>query len=186
MALTRARVLTGPDALKTRIRKAIDDTLRRPRDIGKTAFDIADMRERVEREFPSKDPWNLKYVRGGLLDLEFICQYLQLVHGNKHPEVLQTHTRNAYLRIAEARLLPPETSAMLVEAIALTHNLTQVVRICVEGDFKPEEATPSLKGLLARAGNAPNFEVLDAQLREAQANVYAAFTAIVVAAATPQ
>ncbi|MGV8996436.1 MAG: bifunctional [glutamine synthetase] adenylyltransferase/[glutamine synthetase]-adenylyl-L-tyrosine phosphorylase [Parvibaculaceae bacterium] len=186
MALTRARVLTGPDYLKTRITKAIDDTLRRHRDVGKTAFDIADMRERVEREFPSKEMWNLKYVRGGLVDLEFICQYLQLVHAHKHPEVLQNHTRDAFLRIADAHILPAETAAMLVEAIALTHNLTQVVRICVEGVFKPEEATPSLKGLLARAGNAPNFEVLEAQLRETQANVYAAFEAIVVAAATPQ
>lgn len=183
MALTRARVLTGPDELKARIKAAIDNTLRRPRDTGKTAFDIADMRERVEREFPSKDPWNLKYVRGGLVDLEFICQYLQLIHGHKHPSVLQHHTRSAFLAIAEAKLLPAETAAMLVEAIALTHNLTQVVRICVEGDFKPEEATPSLKGLLARAGNAPNFEILDAQLREAQVNVHAAFNDIVVAAA---
>ena len=186
MALTRARVLTGPADLRARIRAAIDDTLRRPRDVGKTAFDIADMRERVEREFPSKDPWNLKYVRGGLVDLEFICQYLQLIHGHKHPDVLQTHTRNAFLRIAEERLLPPDQAAMLVDAIALTHNLTQVVRICVEGDFKPDEATPSLKGLLARAGNAPNFEILEAQLREAQANVHAAFNSIVVAAAVPQ
>ena len=182
MALTRARVLTGPDALKTRVKAAIDETLRRPRDVQKTAFDIADMRARVEREFPSKDPWNLKYVRGGLVDLEFICQYLQLIHGHAHSQVLQPHTRDAFLAIAEARLLPAETAAMLVDAIALTHNLTQVVRICVEGDFKPEDATPSLKSLLARAGNAPNFDILDAQLREAQAEVHAAFGSIVVAA----
>ncbi|MDO8423129.1 MAG: bifunctional [glutamine synthetase] adenylyltransferase/[glutamine synthetase]-adenylyl-L-tyrosine phosphorylase [Parvibaculum sp.] len=182
MALTRARVLTGPDALKARVKAAIDETLRSQRDVQKTAFDIADMRARVEREFPSKDPWNLKYVRGGLVDLEFICQYLQLIHGHAHPEVLRPHTRDAFLAIAEARLLPAETAAMLVSAIALTHNLTQVVRICVEGDFKPEDATPSLKSLLARAGNAPNFEILEAQLREAQAEVQAAFESIVVAA----
>jgi glutamate-ammonia-ligase adenylyltransferase len=183
MTLTRARVLTGPEALRSKIMRAIKDTLQRPRDVGKTAFDIADMRARIEREFPSSDPWNLKYVRGGLVDLEFICQYLQLIHGHKHPNVLQTHTRRAFAEIAKARLLPAETAEMLVAAIALTHNLTQVVRICVEGDFKPAEASQSLKVLLARAGNAPSFEILDAQLREAQANVLAAFEDIVVAAA---
>jgi glutamate-ammonia-ligase adenylyltransferase len=72
---------------------------------------------------------------------------------------------------------------MLVDAISLTHNLTQVVRICIEGDFKAEEATPSLKGLLARAGNAPSFDILEAQLRETQASVFAAFNEIVVASA---
>lgn len=184
MALTRARVLTGPDALKSKIEKAINNTLRTRRDVGKTAFDIADMRARIEREFPSTDPWNLKHVRGGLVDLEFICQYLQLIHGHEHPQVLQPHTRHAYAEIAKARLLPAETAEMLVAAIALTHNLTQVVRICVEGDFKPAEASVSLKGLLARAGNAPSFEILEGQLREAQADVLAAFEQIVVSSAT--
>ena len=183
MALTRAHVLTGPDALKSRVASAIEETLRRERDAGKIAFDIADMRARVEREFPSQDPWNLKYVRGGLVDLEFICQYLQLIHAHKHPEILQRHTRSALVSIAEAGLLPAETASMLVDAISLTHNLTQVVRICIEGDFKAEEATPSLKGLLARAGNAPSFDILEAQLRETQAAVFAAFNEIVVASA---
>jgi glutamate-ammonia-ligase adenylyltransferase len=183
MALTRARVLTGPDALKAAVSAAIVETLRRARDKRKTAQDIADMRARVEREYPSGNPWELKYVRGGLLDLEFICQYLQLIHGHEHPEVLHTHTRTSLMRIAEARLLPSETADLLVSAIGLTHNLTQVVRICVEGDFKPEEASQSLKGLLARAGNAPDFAALEAQLRETQRDVREAFERIVVAAA---
>jgi glutamate-ammonia-ligase adenylyltransferase len=183
MALTRARVLTGPAELKDRIASVIGETLRRPRDPGKTAFDVADMRARIEREFPSKNPWELKYVRGGLVDIEFICQYLQLVHGHDHPQILHYHTRTALARIAEVRLLPPETADLLVSAIGLTHNLTQVIRICVEGVFAPEEATPGLKNLLARAGNAPDFLSLEAQLRDAQAEVHAAFESIVSAAA---
>jgi glutamate-ammonia-ligase adenylyltransferase len=183
MALTRARVLSGPDELKSRVSAAIAETLRRPRDVGRTAFDIADMRARIEREFPSKNPWELKYVRGGLVDLEFICQYLQLIHGHAHPEVLHPHTRTALARIAEARLLPSQTADVLISAIGLTHNLTQVIRICVEGVFNPDEATPGLKGLLARAGNAPDFATLEAQLREAQSDVRDAFESIVVSSA---
>jgi len=183
MALTRARVLTGPDALQAKINAAIDETLRKPRDTGKIAADVADMRARIEKEFSSKEMWDLKHVRGGLLDIEFICQYLQLIHGHKHPEVLHRHTRTALARIAEAHLLPSATADMLVDAISLNHNLTQVLRICVEGALKAGEATPSLKTLLARAGNAPTFEILEAQLRESQANVFAAFNEIVVAAA---
>ena len=183
MALTRARVLTGPDALKARVSAAIAETLQSPRDMGKTAFDVADMRARVEREFPSKNPWELKYVRGGLVDLEFICQYLQLIHGHTHPQVLHHHTRTALGRIAGARLLPSETADLLVSAIGLTHNLTQVIRICVEGVFNPEEATTGLKGLLARAGNAPDFASLEAQLRETQGEVLEAFERIVTGGA---
>jgi glutamate-ammonia-ligase adenylyltransferase len=184
MALTRARVLTGPDELKARAAAAIAETLRRPRDIAKTAFDVADMRARVEREFPSRNHWELKYVRGGLVDLEFICQYLQLVHGAAHPDVLHHHTRTSLARIAEARLIPAEDADLLISAIDLTLNLTQVIRICVEGVFKPEEATPGLKALLARVGNAPDFSALEAQLRESQGRVHKLFDSIVTAAAS--
>jgi glutamate-ammonia-ligase adenylyltransferase len=184
MALTRARVLTGPDELKARVAAAIAETLRRPRDIGKTAFDVADMRARVEREFPSRNHWELKHVRGGLVDLEFICQYLQLAHGAAHPDILHHHTRTALARIAAAKLIPAETADLLVSAVDLTLNLTQVIRICVEGVFKPDEATPGLKALLARAGNAPDFNALEAQLRETQAEVHKIFDSLVAAAAS--
>ncbi len=183
MALTRARLIAGPDELKARVESAIRETLLRPRDLGKTAFDVADMRARIERELPSHNPWELKYVRGGLIDLEFICQYLQLVHAHEHPDILHTHTRTALARIADRALLPPATADLLVAAVDLTLNLTQAIRICVEGVFKPDEATPGLKALLARAGNAPDFSALEAQLRDTQAEVRGAFERIVGAPA---
>ena len=183
MALTRARVLTGPETLRTRIEAAIRETLTGARDVGRTAFDVADMRARVEREFPSANPWELKYVRGGLVDLEFICQFLQLVHARAHPEILHTHTRAALQAIADADLIAAADADLLLAAADLTLNLTQAIRICVEGVFKPEEATPGLRALLARAGNAPDFSALEAQLRETQAGVHAAFDRLVVAAA---
>jgi glutamate-ammonia-ligase adenylyltransferase len=123
----------------------------------------------------------LKYVRGGLVDLEFICQFLQLIHAEKYPDILQTHTRMAYVRIAAAKLIPPATADSLIAALDLTHNLIQVVRICVEGVFKPEEATTGLKSLLARVGNAPDFAALEAQLRDAQAETRRIFDEILTA-----
>ncbi|PKQ08131.1 MAG: bifunctional [glutamate--ammonia ligase]-adenylyl-L-tyrosine phosphorylase/[glutamate--ammonia-ligase] adenylyltransferase [Alphaproteobacteria bacterium HGW-Alphaproteobacteria-11] len=183
MALTRARPVSGPAELRTKIADAIGETLRRPRDKAKIAADVADMRARIEKERVSTDPWELKHVRGGLVDIEFICQYLQLVHGHDHPEILHAHTRTSLSRIAAAGLLPPDTADMLVAAVELNLNLTQVIRICVEGVFNPGEATIGLKSLLARAGNAPDFAALEAELLENQARVRAAFDAIVVAAA---
>lgn len=179
MALTRARIISSGEALQERIRQAISATLKRPRDPGKIAFDIADMRARIESEFPSKNPWELKYVRGGLVDLEFICQHLQLVHGHTHPDILHWHTREAYARIARAGLIPTAAADNLMAALDLTHNLIQVIRICVEGVFKPEEATAGLKTLLARVGNAPDFAALEAQLFEAQAETLRLFEEII-------
>ena len=71
---------------------------------------------------------------------------------------------------------------MLVRAIGLNHNLTQVIRICVEGVFDPAEAPSGLKFRLARAGDVPDFATLEAELIESQRRVREAFDAIVVAA----
>ena len=183
MALTRARVIAGPDELKRRVEKAIAHALDRPRDAKKVATDVTDMRARIAKERESSNPWELKHVRGGLVDIEFICQYLQLVHGPTHPGIRHTHTRTALSRVADAGLVAPETAEMLVRAIALNHNLTQVIRVCVEGVFDPAEAPGGLKSLLARAGDAPDFAALEADLLESQRKVREAFASIVAAAA---
>ena len=51
-----------------------------PRDRAKIAADVRDMRARIAKEKGTEDIWDLKQVRGGLVDVEFIAQYLQLVH----------------------------------------------------------------------------------------------------------
>lgn len=183
MALTRARVIAGPDELKTRVEEAIAHALDQPRDMKEIATDVADMRARIAKERVSSNLWELKHVRGGLVDIEFICQYLQLAHGHAHPGIRNTHTRTALARIADAGLVAPEMADMLVRAIALNHNLTQVIRVCIEGVFDPVEAPSGLKSLLARAGDAPDFTALEADLAESQRKVREAFQSIVTAAA---
>lgn len=183
MALTRARVISGPEELRTRIEKAIAETILKKRDTARIAADVADMRARLAKERQSENPWELKHVRGGLVDIEFICQYLQLVHAHEHPAIRHTHTRTALSRIAEERLLPAETADMLVRAISLNHNLTQVIRVCVEGVFDPADAPTGLKFRLARAGDAPDFATLEADLLDSQRRVREAFKSIVDAAA---
>ncbi len=43
------------------------------------------MRERIEKEFGTKNPWDIKYVRGGLMDIDFVAQYLMLRHAPQTP-----------------------------------------------------------------------------------------------------
>jgi glutamate-ammonia-ligase adenylyltransferase len=183
MALTRARVISGPQDLRMRIEDAIARTILKERNAALIAKDVADMRDRLAKERHSQNPWELKHVRGGLVDIEFICQYLQLVHANRHPAIRHTHTRTSLVRIAEERLLPAETADMLVRAISLNHNLTQVIRVCVEGVFDPVEAPTGLKFRLARAGDVPDFATLEAELLDSQRRVFEAFETIVSAAA---
>ena len=97
MALTRARVIAGSRDLGA-ARRGRDPRRpdRPPRPRRKSAADIRDMRERIEAEKATTDIWDLKQVRGGLVDLEFIAQHLQLVfaHGSPVPFSIRRHLRH--------------------------------------------------------------------------------------------
>ena len=79
MALTRARVVAGPPALRRRIEAAIRAALLRPDAAAKAIPDAVAMRARMLRDLPPDGPWDVKLGRGGLVEVEFIAQALQLV-----------------------------------------------------------------------------------------------------------
>ena len=107
LALTRARVVSGPPAFAMRVEKVIKDVLCRPRDTETIAGDVVEMRTAIAAEKGDSDRWNLKYVAGGLIDLEFIAQYLQLVHAAERPEILDTSTARALDKAARLGVLAP-------------------------------------------------------------------------------
>ncbi len=105
LALTRARVLTGPPQLRQRVEAAVRAALTDPVDPAKITADVLDMRNRIAAEKGTENIWELKQVRGGLVDLEFIAQYLQLIHGPAHPEVLDQNTLAAFQKLQAAGVL---------------------------------------------------------------------------------
>jgi [glutamine synthetase] adenylyltransferase / [glutamine synthetase]-adenylyl-L-tyrosine phosphorylase len=184
MALTRVRVISAPEPLRARIEAGIDEVLRRPRDTAAVARDVVEMRRRIFAEKGSQDPWDLKQVRGGLIDIEFICQFLQLAHLSEHPGIRESHTGRGLEKIAAAGLLPAETTARLIEAWRIIHRLTALLRIAVAGArLDPDAAPEGLKRSLAKAAGVDRFEALEAHLTAIEAAVRAAFSAIVEAAA---
>jgi glutamate-ammonia-ligase adenylyltransferase len=179
MALTRARVITGPPELRAKIEQTIHGVLVRPRDCAKIAADVRDMRQRIAAEKGTDEIWNLKHVRGGLVDLEFIAQCLQLIHAAEHPDVLDQNTVQALQKLDGKGLIPGGAGTILISAARLLNDLTQIVRLCVDGPFRAEEASQGLKDLLARAADAPSFDRLEADLRHILAETAAQFDRVI-------
>ena len=179
LALTRARVVTGPAALRREIDATIREVLSRPRDRAAVAADVRTMRAKIADEKGSADIWDLKQVRGGLIDLEFIAQFLQIVSAAEHPDVLDQNTETALAKLAAAGVLSPGDAEILVPAARLYHTLTQVLRLCLDKPFVAEEAPRALKDLLARAADMPDFATLEATLKDTLAAVHEAFERIV-------
>ncbi len=177
LALTRARVLGPATPLKARIENNIRSVLTARREPAKLKADVADMRRLVEAEKGTDDIWNLKQVRGGQLDIEFIAQYLQLRHATEHPSVLSTNTAEAFERLEQAGVLAADAAASLIAAVRLYDSLSQILRLCFDGPFLPEKAPSGLRKLLAAAAEVPDFVRLEAMLAASQQEVRALYAA---------
>jgi [glutamine synthetase] adenylyltransferase / [glutamine synthetase]-adenylyl-L-tyrosine phosphorylase len=179
MALTRARVISATEGFAGTVETAIRDVLREKRNTKTTLQDIADMRQAIAEDKGDSDRWDLKYVSGGLIDIEFIAQGLQLVHAHDHPAILDTNTLKVLDRAAAAGILKAEDADVLRSACRLYQSLTQILRLCLTGRFEPATGAPGLKRLLARAGELPDFATLNAHLGEMQKAVREIFVRLI-------
>ena len=171
MALTRARVVSASPEFGEAVEALINSVIAQERDARTIAGDAYEMRMAIATEKGQADRWDLKYAAGGLTDIEFIAQYLQLVHAAQHPDILDPSTARVLERAARIGLLSAEDSEVLRPAVQLYQNLSQILRLCLSGPFDPKKTDPGLLRLLARAADVPDFATLDAYVIETQARV---------------
>jgi glutamate-ammonia-ligase adenylyltransferase len=179
MALTRARVIAGDPEFSARVEEAIGKALTRPRDLEKLTADVLSMRHLLEQRKGSKNPFEIKQVAGGLIDVEFIAQYLLLRHAPDCPAVLATATGEALQNLSDHGLLDPGAAETLIAAARLYQGLTQLLRLAIDDEFKPQDAPRGLADLLLRLADAPDMGRLGAQIAETQRKTREIFTAIV-------
>src|SRR5277367_3970603 len=179
MALARARVVAGDASLGAEVAGTVRDTLTRKREPAIVARDALAMRKLIAAEKGDKDVWDLKLVRGGLIDIEFIAQYLELAFAHKRPGVLDVSTRKALEKSGAAGLITAEEAEVLVDAHRLYTDATQFMRLSTSGPFDPLKAAAGVKRRIAAASGFPDFEAFTAALDEARKQVRAAFAAIV-------
>jgi glutamate-ammonia-ligase adenylyltransferase len=175
MALTRARVISASPEFRAKIEQTIRAVLTRPRDAAAVASDVVEMRRAVALEKGERDVWDLKYAAGGMVDIDFIAQYLQLVHAAEKPDILDVSTLHVLDNAARLGVLPQSAAEVLRPAVRLYHDLTQILRLCVNERFKPETAGEDLLRVMARAGDAPDFSSLEARVKETQSEVRRVF-----------
>ena len=179
MALSRARVIAGPPALCHKVTEAIRHSLCRRRDPAKLVAEVAQMRGRIEKEHKTEHLWQVKHRRGGIVDLEFIAQYLQLREAADHPEVLSTNTGQALRKLAEAGCLDTGDAQTLIEAAGFWAGLQAMLRLTAGEDFDDASASQGLRALLARAAGAQDFEDLKRQIVQVSKAVHALFRSLI-------
>jgi glutamate-ammonia-ligase adenylyltransferase len=179
-ALTRARVVAGDSGLGARVGAIVRAAVCQGRDPDRLAREVGAMRMRIFREHGDQDPWNLKHARGGLVEAEFLAQFLQLRFAPERPALLTPSTLETFERAAESGVLSAADSRTLIQATRLYRRLQAVLRLSLRERFQAEAAPPGLRRALVRAAaredepppeSALAFDELQATLRAAQAAV---------------
>lgn len=112
--MTRCRPVFDPAGMGAAALDAIRPGLYAPRDAAVLRADILDMRLRVERELGRRTGRvELKRGRGGIMDVDFVCHYLQLAHGADRPDLQTCSTREVLRAAVGGGLLDPDTAADL-------------------------------------------------------------------------
>ncbi len=181
MALTRARVVAGSPAIRARVEAAIAEALATAADDPvRTRADAAAMRGRLLRDLPPTGPWDVKLRPGGAIEVEFIAQALQLIHGVR-PGCQAT--RAALRCLADDGRLPADTAATLIRADRLWRTVQSTVRITVGRNVQalPPAAEELLRRAVGQQLGTPGLPL--SQLRDAldaaARDVRGAFTTLV-------
>lgn len=180
LALTRARAIAGDKALMADATVVLSEILSVKRDRKTVTKDVHDMRERLQKEHSKKPAWAIKNHPGGIMDLEFICQYLKLIHGRDHPEILTTNTRQSLIAMKAATLLSPDTAQKLTEIMSLYLNLQGLIRLSLEDRIVTDQIPVALKNALTKAAKQSDFESLSHHLEDVQTYVCKIFDEIIV------
>jgi glutamate-ammonia-ligase adenylyltransferase len=179
MALTRARAVAGATQIMDRVESSIRAVVCQLRDPRKVAEDVADMRARIAQQFSGDRLWDLKYCPGGLIDIEFLAQFLQLRHGAAQPELAVPGTLETLERATAAGVIPREIGADLQATLRLWHKLVGYLRLTV-GSTTPVETWPdSVRRSLVAAGGAVDFGDLERNISEVAARTRRHFIEIV-------
>jgi [glutamine synthetase] adenylyltransferase / [glutamine synthetase]-adenylyl-L-tyrosine phosphorylase len=130
-ALLRARFVAGDRVVGADFMKTLQDLIYQDVDKVVLARDIIDMRRRMEHELgkESAGNYNIKQGTGGLVDIEFLVQYLQLLHGRRHPRIRIQGTYSVLRALRREHLLTPDDCRLLQQAYLFMRKLESRMRI---------------------------------------------------------
>jgi glutamate-ammonia-ligase adenylyltransferase len=125
-ALLRARAITGDDGLVKWFEKTRKKILTRKREPLKLKKEVMDMRNRMRKELLKKAPdtFDIKQGRGGMVDIEFLIQYLILLHAHRFPELVTYSDNVRQIRSLEESGILDETTAYLLRRAYLVYRAT--------------------------------------------------------------
>jgi glutamate-ammonia-ligase adenylyltransferase len=179
--LTRARLVGGDPRLGRRLRKQLDALVYGAAAPPPDLKEMRGLRERMEKELGKENPGRLhvKFGRGGLVDVEFITQALQMLHGARVPAVRRANTIRALRAIKAAGLLPADDCATLIEHYRFLRRVSAGLRLFGARPADALEPAGPIPGRLAKSLDYPSRKEFLDDYRQRTAWVRALYDRVV-------
>ncbi len=177
MALTRARPIVGDGRLREQTIDSIRAVLMRRRGTA-LRHDVYAMRRLIAQSKGEDDPWDLKLAAGGLIDIEFLAQYIVLRDAHSKPEIVCPCALAVIETAAAHLLLDAGDARTLAGAYRLFTDVTQVLRLTLDQGSSPREANEAVKRRIAKVAGQPTWRALESLLGDTRARVRRIFQSI--------
>lgn len=147
-ALIRARSVSGDISLARRFEDIRKEVLAQPRNKAELQEQVTDMRERMRKELLCREPgiFDLKQDTGGIVDIEFLVQYLVLLKSHEYPQLVRW-TDNVRLIgvLAETGIIDDITAYILRKAYLIYRSIGHRLNLQEKTASVPENRFGSLR-----------------------------------------
>jgi glutamate-ammonia-ligase adenylyltransferase len=151
-SLSRARVVRGDAAFAAEVQGAVREAMLGKGWCADLADEIRGMRQKLEATANAR---SLKRGPGGIVDVEFVVQLLQLKYGSAHPAVLEPNVWDALDALEAAGVLPAADAAGLRAGYSFLRLVEARLRIVTD---RPLTEVPENPGDLAKLAHRLGFE----------------------------
>ncbi len=181
LALTRSRILGEKSNFSTLVQSAINDVISGHPWQSAWVAEAAQMRSRLEASRPFQPSGStgsgrdLKRAPGGMVDVEFIVELMQLCHAANIPEILQPNTFQSLNMLAETGCLPRERATRILNDYSHLCIVQNRVRIHFNRAIDTLPDSPAALGILASQTGFPSGAALQASVYGAMSSIRSAY-----------
>ncbi len=132
LALTRARLVYSQPEMIQPASDAITSAFKNLPAHDVLVKDAVQMRRKLADEFATDNIWDVKHIRGGLVDIEFICQFLSLAHHGRLNGRVVANTPDCLNELLSTGVLKEKEFQSLLHGYKLQMTVQSLLRLCLE------------------------------------------------------
>ncbi len=175
--LAKARLVGGDSGLGRAVRRLLRSLVWERGLSSPELKEIREVRQRMELELGKEAPgrFHVKFGRGGMVDVEFIAQALQLAHGARHPGVRRANTVSALRALSRERLMAQSEGHALLDHYRWLRRVAAALRLFGGRPADTLEAAGPMPSRLAKALDDPGRAEFLAEYQRRTAEIRAIY-----------